>query len=834
LLASKTCGKCSDLLSNPFRLSSWAWVIIPVGALGFLIWVNALRVWHVEFVSKEAGPSAAEPTANTFPPDGSAGWQPGLIVPDHDASSYEWLDQTRQMFARREWRVRTIDYENAPFGREVFAASPYRWWLGAIARLDQVTSGRPTGPSVERAALFADPLLHLLLLGATTIFVAWQFGAFPAALLALGLATAFPFAAGFLPGAPGDQGLVRALALWSVLPLLAGIRAADSREAESAGRARRWFFVAGLLGGLGLWISVTGEVPVLVGIAFGGLVAAWVRRGDATVNPVGAREPLPWGTWALGGAATSLVVYLIEFFPGHMGSWQLRINHPLYGLAWLGGGALLVRAVAWIEQGKLSWNLRDTVVLALACAALAAVPITMGLTHNLGFLEVELSSFRLSRLPGDVRESNLWAWLVDEFFALKVWATVLPVLLMLPAAWLVLRRLTGMASRTCLAVALGPVFVSIGFACWELSWWSQFDAVLLALLVATTAAISESFHHRVSRWVWSGFVVPMLVLGAIQIVPPVGADARKALDEPEFLGLIERDLARWLAIHAELRDAVILAPHATTTTLYYYGGLRGMVTLGWENRSGLEAAIRIVSALGPEEAKELIDRRKITHIVIPSWDPYLDVYAQMGMGQLEGTVLKTWHDWNLPNWLRPLPYQVPTISGFDGQSVAILEVVEDQDSAAALSRIAEYLVEMGQLQLAAKASQALRRYPGDLGALVARVQTEIAGGDPAGSAGTFEILLRRLTAGADRVMPWDRRVSLAVVLAQEKRADLAREQVRRCFTEIDEAKLRSLTTGSLYRLQVLGKAYGLGISDQHLHQLALDLLPPEVRTRLTP
>jgi hypothetical protein len=314
----------------------------------------------------------------------------------------------------------------------------------------------------------------------------------------------------------------------------------------------------------------------------------------------------------------------------------------------------------------------------------------------------------------------------------------------------------------------------------------------------------------------------------------VGADARKALDEPEFLGLIERDLARWLAIHAELRDAVILAPHATTTTLYYYGGLRGMVTLGWENRSGLEAAIRIVSALGPEEAKELIDRRKITHIVIPSWDPYLDVYAQMGMGQLEGTVLKTWHDWNLPNWLRPLPYQVPTISGFDGQSVAILEVVEDQDSAAALSRIAEYLVEMGQLQLAAKASQALRRYPGDLGALVARVQTEIAGGDPAGSAGTFEILLRRLTAGADRVMPWDRRVSLAVVLAQEKRADLAREQVRRCFTEIDEAKLRSLTTGSLYRLQVLGKAYGLGISDQHLHQLALDLLPPEVRTRLTP
>ena len=212
------------------------------------------------------------------------------------------------------------------------------------------------------------------------------------------------------------------------------------------------------MGGVGLWISVASEVSMLVGIAFGGLIAAWVSRGDAEADPAGTRGPLPWGAWALGGAATSLGVYLIEYFPAHMGSWELRVNHPLYGLAWLGGGAMLARAAAWIESGRRSRGIRGIVVLVLAVAALAAVPVAMWLTHSLGFLEVDLSMFRLSRLPGDVREANLWAWMVHEGIGARIWATVLPGLLVVPAGWLVLRHRTGTASRASLAVSLGPAF----------------------------------------------------------------------------------------------------------------------------------------------------------------------------------------------------------------------------------------------------------------------------------------------------------------------------------------------------------------------------------------
>ena len=822
----------ANAVSSLFRLSSYAWTAIPLGAFAFLIWTSLLRVQRVEYVSSIGEPSGKAPSVEASLPGADAGWQPQLIVPERDNASYEWLDETRQMFARREWRVRHVDYENAPFGREVSAASPYRWWLGMIAWLDHTISGRPVGQSLERAALCADPLLQLLLLGAATVFVAWRFGAFPAALLSLGSAAVFPFAAEFLPGAPNDQGLVHAFGFLSVLPLLAGIGRSPPPAAAAGNQVRHWFFVAGLLGGLGLWIGVASQVPVLAGIALGGLFAAWVARVDAARDPASATKPLPWLLWGLGGAVTSFAGYLIEYFPAHLGSWDLRIVHPLYPLAWLGGGLLLARTTAWIQGVRPGWGPREIGVWVISVSALAALPVAMWRTHSLGFLETNLSTLQLTRFSGEMKATSLWSWLVQEGITPRVGATLLPVLVVLPAGWFILRRRVGRIARMSLAVALGPVLVALGFAGWRLNWWNQVDVVLLALLVAVTAAIGEMANQHFIRWIWSGLVAVIFLPGAIQIVPETASRGKDALDEAEIFGLVERDLARWLAKHAGGGNGVVLAPHNQTITLHHYGGLRGLATLSRDNLDGLGAAIRIVSASTPEEAKELIDQRGVTHIVIPSWDSYLDAYTRMGMGKIEGTFFERLTYWRLPPWLKPVPYQLPTIAGFEGNSVTIFEVVEDQDDAVALSRIAEYFVEIGELDRAASVGQALRRFPADLGALTARAQAEIARDDRANFDRVFESLLRRLSGGADRVLPWDRRVSLAVVLARNKRADLAREQVRRCLAEIDEAKVRSLTTGSLYRLQVLGKAYGLGIADQRLHQLALDLLPNDLRDRL--
>ena len=61
---------------------------------------------------------------------------------------------------------------------------------------------------------------------------------------------------------------------------------------------------------------------------------------------------------------------------------------------------------------------------------------------------------------------------------------------------------------------------------------------------------------------------------------------------------------------------------------------------------------------------------------------------------------------------------------------------------------------------------------------------------------------------------------------------LAREQVRRCLAELNEKKLRSLTAGLLYNFQVLAHALELPIADPKLRQLAQELLPAELSSRL--
>jgi hypothetical protein len=92
--------------------------------------------------------------------------------------------------------------------------------------------------------------------------------------------------------------------------------------------------------------------------------------------------------------------------------------------------------------------------------------------------------------------------------------------------------------------------------------------------------------------------------------------------------------------------------------------------------------------------------------------------------------------------------------------------------------------------------------------------------------------LPKVTAGADRWLPWDRRVGLSVVLAQARQTDLARDQVKKCLTEANDTNLRAASTGSLYRLLVLAKRFGLEIADPRLRETARDLLPADSRAQL--
>ena len=275
----------------------------------------------------------------------------------------------------------------------------------------------------------------------------------------------------------------------------------------------------------------------------------------------------------------------------------------------------------------------------------------------------------------------------------------------------------------------------------------------------------------------------------------------------------------------------MLAAPGRTPSLHFFGGLRGLGSPNWENPEGLAATVRIATASTMEEAQALLTQRGVTHIILPSWDTELDTLAGWTSVNPNDTFLGALRRWALPPWLQPLPYRLPEITGLEGQSVVVLQVTENTDRALALSRLADYALEVQDLALADAVNDSLQAFPANLSALIARAEIEKVRERPEGVARALEPLLQTLTNGLDRVLPWDRRMSLAVVLAQADRRDLATTQLRRCLAEANEERLRSLGAGSIYRLLVLSKAFAVPLPEK-LRDYALTLLPAEARARL--
>jgi hypothetical protein len=814
-------GQGETRMRLPIPIPKRAWLLIPVCCVVFMGWVDHVRLHHVKFVSNVAKDEAR---VDARSPTGYADGKRWLIVPEHNNPTYQWIEETQLMAAKGDWRVRSVDYENAPYGREVHSASPYRWWLVLLAWLDRCISGRPFGLSLEHSALFADPLLQLFLLIASAIFVARRFGAFAAALMCVGLAVLFPFGAALLPGIANDFGLAQICALWSVLLVVAG--------AVAQRRMRALFIAGGCAGGAGLWLSAAGQTPVIVGIAIGAVIAALVA-GRATGAPTPGPDVPPWRAWAVGGALSSFAAYLVEYFPSHMEP-QFRVNYPLYSLAWLGLGEILWRFASWVRHRGPLGGVRGVSIWVLSAAAVASLPVALIKSGNGEFLAGDLLSTRLTNLPDGTVASSVSEWITRDGASGALAATLLPLLLLGPAAWLLARTRTGRDHRTSIAIALGPLIAVGALAVHEIRLWNTFDCAALVLLVATAAAAAA--QPGALRWVVAASLAPAMLAGLIQILPTV--DPTNPNDfkftTAEIEGLYERAVAQWIADRAGPGGATVLVPPFRTSSFCFYGGVRGLGTQNWENRDGLSATFRIVNSTRPDETLALINQRGVTHIVVPSWDTDLDDFARMGLKQPMDSFIYALHqtDGGIFPWLRALPYSIPEIPGFKEPSVLVLEVTDETDPATLRSRLVEYLIEMHRIDQAAFASRALLRYPADLGALVALAQVAKARGNEEDFARAFSSIESNLASGSDRALAWDRRVSLAVVLALGGRTDLSEAQVKRCVAHMDDAHIRLLTTGSLYHLLVLCKHYGVDIPDPNLRALALKLLPEELRERL--
>jgi len=329
----------------------------------------------------------APPVADSSSPSGYAYNQHVLILPYTGMDGYHWIMQTQQMLAGGGARIRYVDYDNAPDGREVHWASALRWWMAGLAWIDHVYTGTPIALAVEEIAPFASTLLVVLLIALVTPFMARRFGSLPAALFAFGAVGVGPFYESFTEGRLDHHGLAALNALLSLL-FLAGGAAGWVRTSPATNnadtlplplklpdrpQAKRWFVAAGIAGGIGLWISAASEAPVLAEIGLGALLATGLLGRGIKKNEGAQPDPSLWRVWGWSGAATSVFFYLLEYFPSHLGM-RLEVNHPLYALAWAGGGEIIFRVCRWWNGDKLAAQARDWAWLAFGIFAISAIP----------------------------------------------------------------------------------------------------------------------------------------------------------------------------------------------------------------------------------------------------------------------------------------------------------------------------------------------------------------------------------------------------------------------------------------------------------------------------
>lgn len=802
------------------RLFFRSWFLLPFSVLVLVMWMQSVRLNRVRQLTALPQWSVDAPVRDSTSATGYAHGLRSLIVSDNTGQSQQWIAQTQAMLHRGAWQVRRVDYDNAPFGRETHLPGIYRAWLGVLAMAHAGVTGEPSGIAVERVALYADPLLQLGLFVLTGWFIRRSFGTFAALVAGMALLTLYPLSTTFLPGAPDSQALAEACVLWSVLPLAAGVwKAFNAQTARPRGLTGH-FLLAGVMGGVGLSLSTNAQLSVLFGLALGAIASArYARAAKLPSAP-------PWRLWGLAGCATSLVVYMVGHFPAHM-DLRLEGNHPLYAIGWLAGGELLQRLTEWIQTGVRPRETRAWIMGGIALLGLAAVIGVTAIGHA-NLFSADLSVSRLTRAAGGLVSDNIARWLAVEGASFRFWATVMPAALLLGSCIPIVFRAKPGPRTAVLVLCLGPVLVTLVLAFGMLRWWNTFDTVAIVALATATAALPGTTAGGRLQWALGTAVVAFF--GLIQLMPTRASFREDEFSPLEMQALMERDLAHSLAQRRP--DAIVLAPPDLTASLWFYGGLRGLASFDVDNRAGFQGALRIAGAPSQQEAWTLLERRGVTHLVLPSWDLAFDEAAKASSNTTKSTFIEQLRHWILPLWLRPLAYYAPPVIGFETKSVALFEVVEEQDEPTLISQMATYFIEAGMPGHATELRKFVRPFSTNMSALIALAEIEALREDQAAFRSALDAVVAAVAGGADRFLPWDRRTALAAILARGNREDLARAQIARCYQQVSEPALRTLTAPSLFRFLALGKRYGLAIDDPNLSKLSLQLLPPESRQRL--
>ena len=656
--------------------------------------------------------------------------QETILLPQASVDARWWVIHTREMLREGAWRIRHSDLDNAPAGREVHWSSFLMWILSGLAWIRSWGTGEPIHHFVANAALAAGPFLMVALLGGLSLMAARAWGWSTALFYLLVLLTTRAVTRTFFLGEADHHGIVLAFASACPLALLAGGCGFSKTQKSKQGKhpekssLRPWVVVSGIAGALALWVSASTTLPILAGTGLGILACGLLLKAE----PGTQQAPGIWFLWGLSGCLSSLGFYLLEYFPSHMG-WRLEVNHPLYALAWLGGGWILDKSAVWRSSGRFPLrgfgDLLRLLLALVACAAPLAAILFAGdrvfwvsdkfllSLHKEYILEFQ----SLFGLYGKENQS-LWIPLFYHFWIFAIVAGI---------AFLGIRRSIDWKLRCELCLLAPPVFVMQSLAVWQVRWGSVAAALWALVALAIFAAflrLPSGISTRTFAFIGALASIAVAFFSAtLPIAVASFHEETTALKSPiaESIGgnLILRDVARRISESSPRSVPIVLSGPNSSTELSYQAGLKTLGTLYWENMPGLKTAARIFAVPDGDEALRLLTASGVTHIVVPSWDNFAAAYDDL-LAKTEGrpggmaffkSILE---NEEYPTWLRPFAYPIPSGSGIDSQSVRIFAVLPVQNAFESWFYRGVYHLESGQPEKARPAfEKALALRPGD-------------------------------------------------------------------------------------------------------------------------
>lgn len=795
-----------ELMSSSPAKTNPLWAIVPLIVAGLLWWFNCAATVRIETISNMFFDRLVDPTKI----DGAEvdiETRRSQIVPGHNLESMELILQAEQIRREETWRLTHVDYDNAPNGRGVETPSAARGWLAFLSQFEN--SEQSVNQQVAAASLKTEPMLRFGLLLLFTGLVAWQWGWFPAATGGIVLGLYYPLVGSFQPGAPTSVGLATVACAITWLSFLIGLK-----SELAAKSSLRWWIVSAIAGAIALWVSPNRTFLLLISLTAAGGLVAWRHRQEA-----GERR-LSWWSWGIVGGLISMALWGIDFATREA-AWangRLHQIHPLHALSWLGMAGVAASLQGWQKQ-KSDW-LR----LALSAVAALAVVGTMMATADRGFLVAGLGADLLTHLPNMISSSSFANWVNEHSSKAAAAGTILPLGLIAYAVWTAIQGTTATTQRSLLLAMMPPLAVAVVVGFSNLSWWGTVG-VGLALLAGL---LSVGLNTRNARL---GFMTALIVSVGFawsELVPLARTADDPELTSSEIQSLAERDLAHWLSLRGDEFRSVVLAPPDVTPALTYYGGVKGLGSPFPENGDGFIASVRIASASSADESLALATQRELSHIVIPSWDGFLDEYARLGAAQPEHSMMAMLHNWQAPRWMRAVSHTLPDDDVFAGMGTTIFAVSETQDNASALSRLGEYFAETKQHQFAAAIAVTLQKsFPSDLSGLVAQAHIAVSQGNLAVFNEALASIRQNVEDERDGDLEFDRRVSLANILMLGRESELSRDQVLYCMDEVDAYLLKTVSTANLYRFILLADSFNEPFPETELDAFARELLTAE-------